>query len=260
MDILLRLGPCFFSIAMIFFGAEYLHYGRFVGGLPPVPPWAPGDALGAYLTGVLLIVAGLSILFRKKPRWGATFIGVFFLLCVLILHASRMHGIIYSGVDRTRAFEPLALSGAAFALVSILRTDDNNLPTVDRSSDWLTPMGRWLFALSMIVFGVQHFLYAEFIATLVTPWIPAHLFWVYFTGVGMIVTGLAIIVRIGEALGSTWLGIMFLLWTLVLHAPRVSATPHKGGEWDSLFVAFAFSGASFIVARTLREDSGQTAV
>jgi uncharacterized membrane protein YphA (DoxX/SURF4 family) len=98
-------------------------------------------------------------------------------------------------------------------------------------------------------------MYAEFIATLVTSWIPAHLFWVYFTGVGMIVVGLAVITGILGQLAATWLGIMFLLWVLVLHAPRVAAALHNGDEWNSMVVALAFSGASFIVARTLRDNT-----
>jgi len=72
-------------------------------GDSPIPPWAPGRALGAYIAGVFLILAGLSILLRSKPRCGALAIGIFFLLCVLLLHAPHMQGVIYGGVDRTRA-------------------------------------------------------------------------------------------------------------------------------------------------------------
>jgi hypothetical protein len=50
-------------------------------------------------------------------------------------------------------------------------------------------------------------------------------------------------------LGATWLGIMFLLWVLVLHAVRVAAALHNGDEWASLFVALALSGGSFILAQ-----------
>ncbi len=250
MNRLLRLGVPLFCVPMVFFGVQYIRAGRYVGGLPPVPPWAPGRAIGAYIAGMILIAGGLSVLLRVKPRCGAMMLAIFFLVCVLLLHAPHMSGIIYSGVDRTRAFEPLALSGAAFALISLFRKEGQN--SSDRTSDWLTPMGRWLFALSMIVFGVQHFLYAGFIATLIAPWIPAHLFWVYLTGVGMILAGLGVITGILGRLAATWLGIMFLLWFIVLHVPRSVAAWHNGDEWNSAFVALAFSGASFIVAQTLR--------
>jgi hypothetical protein len=41
---------------------------------------------------------------------------------------------------------------------------------------------------------------------------------------------------------------MFLLWVVVLHAPRVAASPHNGDEWSSLFVALALGGGALILA------------
>lgn len=206
--------------------------------------------MGADLAGVLLIAGGASILFGRRVRVGAALIGWFFLLCVVIFHMPRFHGVLYDGVDRTRALEPLALSGAAFALISI---SPSRVGLLLRSPSWLTRMGCWLFALSLLVFGYQHFLYATFIATLIPSWIPGHLFWVYFTGGGFIVTGLAVMgERFGGRLAATWLGIMFLLWFVLLHIPR-AVTKNTRDEWNSAFVALAFAGASFIVARVMPE-------
>jgi uncharacterized membrane protein len=121
--------------------------------------------------------------------------------------------------------------------------------------EWLSKLGRWIFAGSMVIFGVQHFMYAGFIATLVTPWIPGHLFWVYLTGVGMIVAGLCIAIKKFGGLAATWLGIMFLLWVIVLHGPRVAAQPRNADELSSLLVALAMGGASFVVARSLYKEN-----
>jgi uncharacterized membrane protein YphA (DoxX/SURF4 family)/ketosteroid isomerase-like protein len=161
-----------------------------------------------------------------------------------------MHGIVFDGRDRTRALEPLALAGAAFALISILPAEGDRSATPSPIL-WLTRTGRWVFALPMLVFGWQHFEYAQFIATLIPAWIPGHRFWVYFTAVGFILAGLAILAETGGRLAAFWLGIMFLLWTVLLLAPRVASAPHNRDEWTSAFVAMAFSGASFIVATTL---------
>jgi uncharacterized membrane protein len=180
---------------------------------------------------------------------GATVIGVFFTLCVLILHLPRIHGIIYDGVDRTRALEPLALGGAALALISVLGSS-NRVSVPNSTPTWVTVAGRWVFAICMVIFGYQHFLYAQFLATLVPRWIPSHLFWIYFTGVGFIVAALAIVTMVAGRMGTMWLGIMYLLWTILLHAPRVAGALHNGDEWSSLFVALAMAGVSFIIART----------
>jgi len=251
MDRFLGLGRFFFAIPMVGFGVQYIVYGRYLGGLPPVPPWAPGGAFGAYLVGAVLVALGVSILANWKARFSAAVLGLLFLLCVLLLHTWRLSSVINNGNDRTRALEPLALAGAAFMLAGTLAADWPNSRGWNAAVDWLGKLGRWLFAGSMVIFGVQHFMYAGFIATLVTPWIPGHLFWVYLTGVGMIVAGLCIAINKLGGLAATWLGIMFLLWVIVLHGPRVAAQPRNADELSSLLVALAMGGASFVVARSL---------
>lgn len=255
MTFILRFGPAFFSIPIVFFGFQYVRSGRFFAGMPPLPPWAPGGAGGAYATGALLVVAGTSILIGRKARAGAAFVGGLFFLCVIVLHGPRIHDIVHSGVERTRAFEPLAMSGAALALISLLPRESGWSRRLNDPPAWLTRTGRWLFAVSMVVFGVQHFLYTKYIASLVSSWIPWHVFWVCFTGAGFIVAGLTILAERLGRLGATWLGVMFFLWTVLLHAPRVAAALHNENEWNSAFVALALSGASFIVARTLPVDT-----
>jgi uncharacterized membrane protein YphA (DoxX/SURF4 family) len=210
--------------------------------------------VGAYLTGVVLIVAGMSILANWKARFSSTVLGLLFLLCVLLLHTQRLGSVIHNGNDRTRALEPLALAGAALVLAGTLAVDWPSSRGWNAVVEWLGKLGRWLFAGSMVIFGVQHFMYAGFIATLVTPWIPGHLFWVYFTGVGMIVAGLCIAIKKSGRLAATWLGIMFLLWVIVLHGPRVAAQLRNADELSSLLVALAMGGASFVVAQALKQD------
>ena len=58
--------------------------------------------------------------------------------------------------------------------------------------DKITKLGRYFLALPMVVFGIQHFLYAEFIVYLVPTWVPGGLFWTYFAGVALF--GAALIV------------------------------------------------------------------
>jgi len=63
-----------------------------------------------------------------------------------------------------------------------------------------------------VIFGWQHFLYATFLMTLVPAWLPEHAFWIYFTGTGMIVAGLAIAVNILGSVAAVGLALMFGLW------------------------------------------------
>jgi uncharacterized membrane protein YphA (DoxX/SURF4 family) len=251
MENLVKIGRILFAIPLVVFGIQYIALGKYQGGLPPVPPWAPGGAVGAYLIGLVLLAAGISIISGKYARLSVLVIGVLFLLCVVFLHLPyHFSSILHNGNDRTRALEPLALSGAAFALAAIL--PKGGVSTGDLSANSKPIMfGQLLFGLSMIVFGAQHFMYASFLATLVMAWLPGHLFWIYLTGTAMVAAGLAITTAIQARLAGSLLGIMFLLWVLLLHTPRVFAAIHNQDELTSLFVAMAFSGSSFIFAAAL---------
>jgi uncharacterized membrane protein len=66
--------------------------------------------------------------------------------------------------------------------------------------------GRFLLALPMMIFGIEHFVFAKFVATLVPTWIPWHMFWTYFVGVALIASGLAIIAQRQAYLAAALLG------------------------------------------------------
>jgi uncharacterized membrane protein YphA (DoxX/SURF4 family) len=83
---------------------------------------------------------------------------------------------------------------------------------------------------------------------LVPSWLPLRTFWTYFFGVAFIAAGISIVTGIQARLAAILLGAMFLLWVVVLHAPRVAASPHNGDEWSSLFVAIAMCGSCLIIA------------
>jgi uncharacterized membrane protein len=249
MDALTKLGRYFFAIPVVVFGIQYFLYGRFVGGLSPVPPWAPGGRTGAYLVGAVLLATGIGILVDQATRASALVFGGLFLACVVLLHTQKLSDILYDGVARTRALEPLALAGAAFVLAAGA-TARSGWEVARHNSDWVLHVGRFLFAFSLVIFGIQHFQYAQFIATLIPAWMPGHLFLAYFTGAALIAAGVGIELPWTRRMAATWLGIMFLLWAVLLHAPRVAAALHNGDEWTSAFVALAMGGGALIVART----------
>jgi hypothetical protein len=64
----------------------------------------------------------------------------------------------------------------------------------------------------------------------------------------------SIITGVKGSLGALGMGVMFLLWVLVLHGPRVAAALHNQGEWASLLVALGISGGGFVIAATLRNQ------
>ena len=250
-DPLFQLGRWFFAAGIAFFAFQYLFYGHYLGGTPPVPPWAPGGTAGAYGIGGLLLAAGIGLVTPQFGRWSALIVGALYLACIVFLHLPHTRDVIFSGQERTRALEPLSLAAAAFALASILPFDQTNAegPVSDA---FLRRFGIVTFALALPVYGYQHFEYFSFLANLVPAWMPAHKFLIGVTGVAFIAAGLAILFRILARTAAIWLGIMFFVFTVTLHAPRVNHSPHNADEWASLFVALAMCGASWIIAAAVR--------
>jgi hypothetical protein len=97
-----------------------------------------------------------------------------------------------------------------------------NLPVEERypqpwnsALDWLIKSGRFIFAIALVVLGLDHFLFFRFVASLVPPWIPWHLFWAFFCGCAFMAAGVSIATRWMGQLGATLIGTMFLLWFFV---------------------------------------------
>jgi hypothetical protein len=253
----IQQGRLVFAVAMLALGAENLacavlglsESNVFAGRtVLSVIPWVPAHAWLGYLTGLILVASALSIIAGIKPRMMSIVLGSMFLFWTLL----RIDTIF---VARTVCFEMLALSGSAFHLAGIVPAEDSFGGPWKPISEGLIKSGRFLFAASSIVFGIDHFLFLRFVAGLIPGWIPFHLFWAAFTGAGFIAAGLNIATGWMARWAGFLLGTMFLLWFLLLHMPRVLGlagivgAPHNPNEWSSAFIALAMCGGSWICAQ-----------
>jgi uncharacterized membrane protein len=116
--------------------------------------------------------------------------------------------------------------------------------------DKITKLGRYFLAIPMIVFGIQHFLYAEFIVHLVPAWIPARLFWTYAAGFALSASGIGIIINVLSRIASILLGLMISIWVVVLHIPRAFQLPDDA-EFINVFNAVFMLSGAFLLSATL---------
>ena len=251
MKYLITPGRFFFAIAITAFGIQHFIYAITGGGLGP--PWTPANHLLAYLVGAALIAAGIGLATGIQVRCAGIMLTSVVVIRALLCYAPKLAANVRDPGPWTSAFEILAMGGASLVLAATFTPRRSRTDRTGTRPGALFQAGRFLFAISLIVFGIQHFLYATFIATLITPWIPGHLFWAYFVGVAFIASALAIASGIVAPLAATLLGTMFFLWVVVLHAPRVAAAVQNANEWTSLLVALAMSGGAFIVAGALAD-------
>ncbi len=85
-------------------------------------------------------------------------------------------------------------------------------------------------------------------AGLVPAWMPGRLFWAYFVGVAFLAAAVGILVELLARPAATMLGVMFFLFVVLLHIPRIVLHAHDGNEWTSGFVALAMCGGAWVLA------------
>jgi uncharacterized membrane protein len=132
----------------------------------------------------------------------------------------------------------------AIGLPLILRSEVSQAHGLDK----ILPFGRLFFAIPLGVFAAEHFTIAKYMAPMVPSWIPAHVFWIYFVGVALVVAALSILFNKYSQVAATLLGIMIVMFVVLLHIPRVVANPKDRISWAVALRDLAFSGGAFAFA------------
>jgi len=261
MDTIVQAGRKAFGICLVALGIQSLFYADFDPVfLPSASSSLPLHVALAYLWSIMLIVAGFCIVIEKKAKDISLVLGGIFLTLFLFCQVPYLLFVDPNGKSLgtwTRALKELAFAGGAFVIAgSYGRENFQPKSAVTSLLVKLIPLGRVFFSITMIAFGIEHFLYGEFVKDLVPAWIPNHLFWTYFAGAALIGSGVAIILKIQLKLVASLLGIMIFLWFIFLHIPRAIADPYgnRGNEMTSVFQSFGFSGIAFIIAFGLYPD------
>jgi uncharacterized membrane protein YphA (DoxX/SURF4 family) len=126
-SMLITVGRVVIGIAAIFYGVENALHTANVPGVPLeklMPAWIPAHLFIGYVTGAILLVAGICILLDRKPRVAATYLGTWIVLLVLFIYGPilivaladpstevKVEGINYF-------FDTLLFAGAILALAS----------------------------------------------------------------------------------------------------------------------------------------------
>jgi uncharacterized membrane protein len=241
------IGRVFFAISMIASGLQQFIRQDFVRLVPKLPSWVPVSSIWAVLSGILLVAAGLAILFERKRVPAAILLGALFLV-VFLLHIPGVFANPSAGYMWTNPCKTLALLGASLLLAALPGEPNPAQPPSSASPlDGALRLSAVLFGLFFVVGGIQHFIYVDFVTQLVPTWIPVPRFWAYFTGVALVAGGIGMNFRFTASSAAVSSGIMVFLWVLLLHIPRALAASHDPGETSAIFEALALSGTAFLI-------------
>ncbi len=93
--ILITVGRVLIAITAIFFGVQHFLHPLGLPGVPlqkEMPTWVPARPFVDYLTGALLVIAGVCFLLARKARMAATYLGSWIVLMIVVIYGPVMIG------------------------------------------------------------------------------------------------------------------------------------------------------------------------
>jgi len=225
--------------------------------LPPLHFLTPGASILHYITGAIFIFVGVYIVFNKKIRTVSFLFGCLLLLifCFLYIPYQFMGNPNHLQLaEWENAEKELSLVAGAFIIAACFSDEIEN--SFNRFGGRFMTLGSILYAIPIISFSILHFKFAKDVSTMVPAWIPYPIFWTYLAGIGLLGSGISIILKIKTRLIVTTLGIIILIWFITIHVPGVmtSSFADLEDQITSAFLALAYSGIAFVIAGAGKAD------
>lgn len=215
--------------------------------MQPVPEALPGRTALVYGASLLVLLAGLAIMWRRTTAWSAAVLTIYFTVIVCLLENGR---VIVAHLAEYGAFfglvEGLALAAAALIIFS------SSAEIQPILAHRLARVGQLTFGACALFFGGAHFVYPEATIALVPTWLPpSQVFWAYATGFCHVAGGIAILTGIQARLGAYLLTIMYAAFTPLVHVPLLLSDPSKHFFWTENVLNIALVGVAWVVADSL---------
>jgi uncharacterized membrane protein len=239
------LGIRFYGLGAIALGAVGIVWGDFALQWQPVAAWFPGRTVLAYIFAGALVLAGACVndlnpsKGRREVALGAAALAGLYALVVVFMHGPLIFQqpasvAVWNGV----AEQATLVAGAMAAFAYFTQTTGRAAVA--------------LMGVCLLMFGVAHFVYLDFTASMVPVWLPGgQKFWAAATGAGHIAAGIAFLTAVQARLAAFAVTAMFGSFSILVHLPLVLADPHAHLSWVMNAINLALTGAAWAVATYL---------
>ena len=245
-------GQVLFAAGLAGLGVLSLMHHDFALQWQPVPPGLPAREWLALTSGGLLLLAAAALFFARTARGAALVLALFFLSWVVLLQLPRLAAQPLSIAVWLGLCESLTLTVGAFVLYAWLDTLRADATAGVAATAAAVGYARLLLGAAMVVFGLSHFAYADFTASMIPPWMPVRLPLAYLTGAAHVAAGTALLLGVVPVLALRLEAIMMSSFIVLVHVPAVLAQPSNREQWTALCVATALAGAMWVVLGSFR--------
>ena len=246
------------AVSLAVFGAEHLFGVALV--VEAVPKFMPWPLFWAYLVGVALFAAALSIATGIAVRWSGLLFGIMMFLFVIMidLRGTLAH-------PQNRVFWVLTLREATFGGAGLLLAGHAMSKWKGRGT--LIAIGRIVLGITAIFYGIEHFLHATALPGVplekeMPVWIPGRVLIDYVTGAALLAGGVSFLLNWKTRTGATYVGGWIILLVLFVYGPVLIdalATPKMGVQMVGINYfadTLLFAGAILALANAMpRLDS-----
>jgi uncharacterized membrane protein YphA (DoxX/SURF4 family) len=238
-----RIGVRVYGLGAVALGLVGLAWGDFAAVWQPVPAGVPGRVALAYAVATALLLSGIAIQWEQSAKFGALALTALYSLGVLLLHVPRVIAhpavfITWSGVA-----EQMALVAGG------LVTYAGCAPVPPAGAERTLKIGRLIFGVCLMVFGLAHLFYLAPTAELVPTWLPlGQKFWAYATAAAHVAAGIAFLSGVAVRPAAMWLTAMFVVFGVLVHAPTIFFDPHTHINWAANAMNFALIGSAWVMA------------
>ena len=246
------VGHAFFAAAMIWLGAMGLSKGDFVQIWQPVPSWVPAREALAYLCAFISLASGIGLLWWRTATVASR---VLFLSLMVWLLVLRLPNLFFQTpvVLVAWTFGSTAVMVAAAWVLYVWFAGDRDRQRLGFvADDRGMRIARALYGLSLVPFGLAHFMYLDATTVLIPGWLPWHVAWAYFTGTAFIAAGLAVTVGVYARLAATLSTLQMGLFSLIVWVPRMLAGAVNDFQWGEFVVTCMLTAGAWVVADSYR--------
>jgi uncharacterized membrane protein len=224
-------------------------YGDFALVWQRIPiPYLPGRTWIAYACAGIELLSGLGLLFRRTARVASAVLFVFTTLWAVLLKLPAVVAVPQMEATWLGFGEIAVLMAAAWILFIEYAGPGERSRLAFLASARGVAIARVLFALSLLMIGLSHFVYSKETAEFVPSWLPYRLGWAYLTGAGSIAAGLGVLFRVWPRLAAAMEAWMLIVITLLVWGIGITGKPTDRVQWTGFFISFAIASGAWVVA------------
>jgi uncharacterized membrane protein len=252
-------GHAVFAVIMMVLGAVGFLHPNLVSLWNPVSVNVPAHELLVHLIAVISLATGVGLLVQHTAAIAARLLLTTLLLWLLLL---RLPNFLFEPVFAAcwSVFPLLLMVAAAWVLYVWFASvwDRDHLSLISGNNG--LRIARFLYGLSLVFFGIAHFVDVKDTVSLIPHWLPGHLFFAYFTGCAFIAAGLATLTGICARLAVTLSAIQLALFLFLVWIPIVAIGSKDPFQWSETLLNAALCAGAWVMTDSYGDAKNRKAV